>query len=89
MKNRSIPAYIYELIDPDDGKTYYVGKSHQPHERFRQHLEDARDRLGTRKGMWLKSLVDRGRAPKLRIVSVHLDHLLETNPNFPASPSSR
>lgn len=68
MSKSITPVYIYELRDPRDGRTYYVGKSVQPRYRYTQHLHDADKRPDTPKGKWIKRLAGERAGPELHIV---------------------
>lgn len=60
-------VHIYELRDPIDGKTYYVGKSVHPRKRLREHLADVKANPNTAKARWVQSLLAQGAFPKLHI----------------------
>lgn len=68
MTEGSTPVYIYELRDPRDGRTYYVGKTSQPRRRLKQHLRDAEEHPSTAKGRWLLSLRVDSVMPRLVVV---------------------
>lgn len=69
MAKRNRLVDIYELRDPNDGKTYYVGKSIHPRQRYAEHLTDARARPQSAKGKWILRLLRSGQAPQLRVVN--------------------
>jgi hypothetical protein len=60
-------TYIYGLVDPRDGETYYVGKSDEPQERFKRHLRDGKREEGA-KGKWIAELLDLGLEPELVVI---------------------
>lgn len=69
MAKRNPQVGIYELRDPNDGKTYYVGKSIHPRKRYLEHLADARARPQSAKGQWILHLLSQGKAPQLHVVN--------------------
>lgn len=42
-KNPDEPVYIYVLLDPRDGKPFYVGQSNNPYKRYLLHRSEARN----------------------------------------------
>lgn len=63
--------YVYGLYDPRTGDMGYVGYTNSPAGRLSEHLAVAyRDQ---QKGVaaWVRSLLDEGVTPQLRILSVH------------------
>jgi hypothetical protein len=60
-------TYIYALCDPVTGDIRYVGKADNPHKRFKQHIA-LREAKPTYKTKWVKSLLQSGRQPLLRIL---------------------
>lgn len=58
---------IYALVDPDSQKVRYVGRSHNPEKRLRQHMATAKD-IGTLKEEWLYFLKLEGKKPLLVIL---------------------
>lgn len=64
--------FVYELYDPRDNKTFYVGVTNNPNSRYRQHIgqyrvhnEDLEQRV---KGMRAKGII-----PQIRICEVVYD----------------
>lgn len=70
MAKTNTKVAIYELRDPNDGKTYYVGKSIHPRQRYAEHLTDARARPRSEKGRWILRLLRAGQAPQLHVINV-------------------
>jgi group I intron endonuclease len=58
-------TYIYELIDPRNGQTRYVGKANNPETRLLEHL---REEKNTHKCNWIKNLKKEGLQPELNIL---------------------
>lgn len=58
---------IYVLIDPDTKEVRYVGKTNNPKERLKAHLNKARDK-GTHKRNWLNKLRKERKKPLFEIV---------------------
>jgi predicted GIY-YIG superfamily endonuclease len=58
--------FVYELYDPRTNTPGYVGITNNPNQRYWEHLE-GRVRKG-KKYEWVKSLLDEGVKPKLRIL---------------------
>ena len=58
---------IYGLKDPRDGQTYYIGKTHQPDIRFRQHLRGGEN---GDKDDWLDDLSNEGLMPEMETLEV-------------------
>ncbi len=60
--------YIYILLEPT-GEVRYVGKSVNPKERYRKHLNEAKKRkFITYKNNWIYSLLNKGLKPKMEII---------------------
>lgn len=60
--------YIYILLEPT-GEVRYVGKSVNPEDRYRKHLNEARKRkIITYKNNWIYSLLNKGLKPKMEII---------------------
>lgn len=57
---------IYGLYCPVTGEIRYVGKSRNPKARFQQHISD-RNRKRTPSACWIRSLVNRGMVPVMKI----------------------
>lgn len=67
MKLRKI-NYIYILLEPT-GEVRYVGKSVNPEDRYRRHLNEAKKRKSiTYKSNWIYSLLNKGLKPKMEII---------------------
>lgn len=58
-------VFIYALNCPITGQTRYIGKSKDPHHRFRSHI---RDRSRNHRTNWIQSLVVIGQNPVLEIL---------------------
>lgn len=58
---------VYTLSDPTTGKVRYVGQTIQPEKRYGLHLWSAK-RESTHKEKWIKSLLSKGRLPKMDII---------------------
>lgn len=58
-------TYIYALLDPRDGRTFYIGKSNNPKLRLLSHLEDG---INPQKTAWIKELAEIGLTPNLSIL---------------------
>ena len=67
-------THIYALIDPNDHKIRYIGKSKNPKNRYNQHLKESQKRQNTKKKQWIKTLLDAGQRPEL-----HLLHSTESD----------
>lgn len=66
-------TYIYGLYCPAAGQIRYVGRSINPVERLRQHIDGAR--VGTYGGTeakreWLTSLLEDGKEPELVVLQI-------------------
>lgn len=48
------PSLVYALRDPRDHRIYYIGRTHDLHERIQSHRRGKRD--CTERGFWLQSL---------------------------------
>lgn len=64
MKN----LIIYALLDPDTNEIRYIGKSERGIERPRQHFEPGQLKKLSKKNNWIKSLVSKGKLPKIKIL---------------------
>ena len=60
---------IYVLIDPITGHVRYVGKANNVSERYRAHLNRARDHQ-THKRNWINSLKKEGLKPIIQVIDV-------------------
>lgn len=62
-------VYIYGLVDPRDRKLRYIGKAHDPHRRYIQHLSVARHaKRRTYRDNWILKLLTLGLKPGLEIL---------------------
>src|SRR3990167_3153287 len=68
---RSATIYIYGLYEPDGHILKYVGRTDDPHERYKTHTRSFRR---TKVSSWIKSRIDSGRYPRMVILE-------ETNSN--------
>lgn len=59
--------WIYLLIDPRDNSKKYVGMSKDPNKRLKDHIYDSK-RERTKKGNWIRKLVNNGLKPILVIL---------------------
>lgn len=62
-------TYIYELKDPRDGTTRYVGKANNPKQRLRNHFSQSVNQQ-TPKALWMQELRALGLYPELSIVII-------------------
>ena len=62
---RSVPVFVYGLVDPRDGALRYVGRSSNPRARATAHLT-SKDRRRIRQ--WIGDLLAAGARPTLRIL---------------------
>jgi len=67
VKTKNI-NYIYVLSEPT-GEIRYVGKSVNPKDRYRRHLNEAKKRNSiTYKSNWIYSLLKKGLKPKIEVI---------------------
>ena len=59
---------IYGLLDPDSGDLRYVGKAKNAQKRLKVHLFERK--LTRPVNRWVKSLVDQGKCPVLKVLEV-------------------
>lgn len=69
-KQRFSKAYIYALIDPNDGETRYVGMTFDLDNRIRKHTIPSQLKGKTYKERWLKALVENGQQPIAKVLLV-------------------
>ncbi len=62
-------CYIYTLTDPIDNQIKYVGKTVDPNQRLSSHRSEARKGRGGKRGEWIRSLIEIGREPIMKIVA--------------------
>lgn len=62
-------TYIYVLKDPITNKIRYVGKSNKPEYRFKNHINNCRDK-NTRKRNWINELRKEKIKPILEIIDI-------------------
>jgi hypothetical protein len=62
-------TYIYTLSDPMTNEVRYVGKCNNPKERYKAHLNKARDK-NTHKRNWINKLRDFGLKPTFEIIDI-------------------
>ena len=62
-------SYIYELIDPETNRVRYIGKTNNPKNRLKKHLNEC-TKLGiwTPKNQWLFYLKNKGLKPIMNII---------------------
>jgi len=65
--------YIYALIDPNNDKVRYIGKSKNPKKRFYSHIRDAKKRKKTKKQLWILELIGKKTLPYIKIIAEHID----------------
>ena len=70
-------VFIYELIDPRDNTTRYIGKSKDPQKRFIEHLK-CQLHEGQYKNRWIKKLISENFKPILNVI----DEVEENTWNF-------
>lgn len=70
--------YIYGLRDPFNRKMRYIGKSVNPHTRYKRHLWESAVKRPTRKSNWIRNLTARGAKPELVILDEVEDGLINT-----------
>jgi len=70
IKMETHPIFIYALIDPISNEIRYIGKSMNPLKRLTQHLCQVKNNTKTHKRAWLKSLLDKGLKPNIKILEV-------------------
>lgn len=61
-------VFIYGLCDPETKSVRYIGKARQPHERFVNHIGEAKRGSHLPVHCWIRSLVERGLTPELRVL---------------------
>lgn len=61
--------FIYGLVDPTNNQLKYIGKSVNPKNRFRKHLQECRKKV-TYKDRWLNKLLQKNIKPELLIIDV-------------------
>lgn len=60
---------IYALVDPDDGRTYYIGSTVNPSSRASMHWREARgSHAGGRKNTWVRTVLQRNQKPLMVIL---------------------
>lgn len=62
-----IKVYMYVLLEPQTLEVHYVGKTKNPIERYKNHLNSARDK-NTHKRRWILSLTKKGLKPILKVI---------------------
>ena len=62
-------VFIYGLIDPSNNELKYIGKSVNPKNRFRKHLQDSVKKI-TFKDKWINKLIKNNQKPELIIIDV-------------------
>jgi len=67
---------IYGLFDPDTGELRYVGKAKNSQKRLKCHLFERK--LTRPVNRWVKSLVDQGKCPVLKVLETVLDEEWES-----------
>lgn len=61
--------YIYGLVDSIKNELKYIGKSVNPKNRYRKHLQESKKKL-TYKDRWLNKLLENNQKPELLIIDV-------------------
>lgn len=61
-------TYIYALCDPDTEIPYYIGKSNNPYDRYRQHFYNLNKEAKTYKARWIVKLLRHNKKPTLKIL---------------------
>lgn len=61
--------FIYGLVDPTNNQLRYVGKSVNPKNRFRKHLQESKKKV-TYKDRWVNKLLENNIKPELLIIDV-------------------
>ena len=67
---------IYALVDPDENRVRYIGKSVQPTVRYYNHLSDS-SRKESALYVWIRELLNTGKFPKLFILEECEESALE------------
>ena len=62
-------AYIYGLVCPISNRIRYVGKSVNPYERLKTHLNDARNSKLSKKAQWINDLSKSNEKPSIVILA--------------------
>lgn len=60
-------CYIYTLSDPITKEIRYIGKANNLKERYKNHINDARD-IGTHKRNWINSLKKKDLKPEIEVL---------------------
>jgi predicted GIY-YIG superfamily endonuclease len=61
--------YIYTLNDPTNNNVYYVGKTNNPKNRYKQHVYEAKHtRKKTKLYQWMGQLLKNGQKPIMDII---------------------
>lgn len=60
-------TYLYTLEDPADGIIRYVGRTDEPANRLKNHINEGRSYPTSFKNRWVSELRSRGRIPSLKI----------------------
>lgn len=66
-------SYVYALLCPLEGNVRYVGRSHDPAKRYKQHIALAdlpKDKPLSARHRWIRELRDRDLEPELAILEV-------------------
>jgi group I intron endonuclease len=61
-------TFIYELIDPRDDETRYIGKSDDPEKRIDSHLYESNSGSTTYKNNWIYGLLIENLEPKINVI---------------------
>lgn len=60
--------FVYELVDPRNSVTGYVGITNNPNKRYLEHIDERAGR--GRKYGWISSLQEEGIQPKMKILEI-------------------
>ena len=72
-------VFIYALIDPRTNEIRYIGKTTNPEARMRRHLRQSELIKPLHRAHWIKSLVDNGHVPVMRVLeTVDAQHWQES-----------
>jgi hypothetical protein len=61
-------TFIYELIDPRTNETKYIGKTNNPQNRLRKHINESERGVISYKNNWIKGLLESGLKPIFNVI---------------------
>ena len=61
-------VFIYALLDPHTNEIRYIGKTAYPDKRLRNHLHRSEIKKPSHRSNWIRSLVENGYVPVMRIL---------------------